>query len=149
MYKKLRAEHGDNHHISHVDLDPSSGEPSANIEGEYFTSDKEEKADDNKPNVGDTSLIDSEAKKEQVDNMLERIGTYDAETEQADDLKKISGVGPVMEDKLHQLGIYTFDQVSRMTKQDYDLLDSIIGEFPGRAERDDWAGQAKTLKNNK
>ena len=27
------------------------------------------------------------------------------------------------------------------------LLDSIIDSFPGRAERDDWAGQANTLKN--
>ena len=65
-----------------------------------------------------------------------------------DDLKKISGVGPVMEQKLHQLGIFTFEQVSKMTKREYDLLDSITGSFPGRAERDDWAGQAKKLINN-
>jgi len=34
-----------------------------------------------------------------------------------------------------------------MTKKEYDLLDSITGSFPGRAERDDWAGQANTLKS--
>ncbi len=69
-------------------------------------------------------------------------------TQTPDDLKKISGIGPIMEQKLHQLGIYTYDQVSRMTVKEYDLLDSIIDAFPGRAQRDDWAGQALKLKNN-
>ena len=50
-----------------------------------------------------------------------------------------------MEEKLNQIGIYTFAQVSRMTQREYDLLDSITGSFPGRAQRDDWAGQAKLL----
>ncbi len=35
-----------------------------------------------------------------------------------------------------------------MTKQEYDLFDEILGELPGRAKRDDWAGQASKLKNN-
>jgi predicted flap endonuclease-1-like 5' DNA nuclease len=34
-----------------------------------------------------------------------------------------------------------------MTKEEYDLLDELTGSFPGRAERDDWAGQAKELMN--
>ena len=42
---------------------------------------------------------------------------------------------------------YTFEQVSKMTKEEYNLLDSITGTFPGRAERDDWAEQAKNLMN--
>jgi molybdopterin-containing oxidoreductase family membrane subunit len=53
-----------------------------------------------------------------------------------------------MEQKLHELGIFTFEQVSKMTDTEYDLLDSITGEFPGRAKRDDWAGQADKLKNS-
>jgi molybdopterin-containing oxidoreductase family membrane subunit len=54
-----------------------------------------------------------------------------------------------MEQTLNQIGIYTFDQVGRMTDKEYDLLDSITGSFPGRAQRDDWAGQARRLNNNK
>ncbi|MFD2827850.1 NrfD/PsrC family molybdoenzyme membrane anchor subunit [Leeuwenhoekiella polynyae] len=92
------------------------------------------------------ALVDTEAKKSEIDLMLAKIGTYDPATQTADDLKKISGVGPVLEQKLHQLGIYTYDQVSKMTKTEYDLLDEIIDAFPGRAERDDWAGQAQNLK---
>ena len=97
--------------------------------------------------VNADTLLDSEAKKDEVDAMLQRIGTYDPSVDEADDLKKIGGVGPIMQQKLHQLGVYTFDQVSRMTKTDYDLLDEILESFPGRAERDDWAGQAKKLNN--
>ena len=90
----------------------------------------------------------AEDNSEKINSLLDSIGTFDPNTQSADDLKRISGVGPVMEQKLHQLGIYTFDQVSRMTDREYDLLDSIIDEFPGRAKRDDWAGQATKLKNN-
>ncbi len=38
-------------------------------------------------------------------------------------------------------------QGAAMTKREYDLLDDITGSFPGRAERDDWSGQAKKLIN--
>jgi len=78
--------------------------------------------------------------------LIERLGSTGAD--QADDLKKISGVGPVLEKKLNEIGIFTFEQVSKMTKAEYDLLDSITNSFPGRAERDDWAGQAKKLMND-
>ena len=64
-----------------------------------------------------------------------------------DDLKLISGVGPKLEATLNEIGIFSFEQVSKMTKAEYDLLDSITGSFPGRAERDDWAAQAKELMN--
>ena len=84
---------------------------------------------------------------EKVNSLLGRIGMFDASTQTADDLKKISGVGPKMEDALNSLGIFTFLQVSKMTKKEYDLLDEITGLFPGRAERDDWSGQAKKLIN--
>ncbi len=95
----------------------------------------------------------SEAKPAQVDNsakvsdLLGRIGTFDANTGTADDLQKINGIGPKMEEVLNSIGIYTFLQVSKMTKKEYDLLDSITESFPGRAERDDWSGQAKKLIN--
>ncbi len=84
---------------------------------------------------------------EKVSNLLSEIGTFDPATQTADDLKKINGIGPKMEDVLNSIGIYTYLQVSKMTKKEYDLLDEITGSFPGRAERDDWSGQAKNLIN--
>ncbi len=88
------------------------------------------------------------ATKQQLDDLLGNLGTFDPATQTADDLKKVNGIGPVMEKKLNEIGIFTFDQVSKMTEKEYDLLDNITGSFPGRAQRDDWAGQAEKLKNN-
>ncbi len=87
---------------------------------------------------------DSDAK---TSSLLDSLGTFDINTQQPDDLKKVKGIGPVMEKTLNQIGIYSFDQVSKMTEKEYDLLDSITDSFPGRAQRDDWAGQANKLKS--
>ncbi|MEP2240201.1 MAG: molybdopterin oxidoreductase, partial [Maribacter sp.] len=84
-----------------------------------------------------------------VSDLLSAVGTFDATTQEADDLKKVKGIGPQMEATLNEIGIYTFAQVARMTEGEYNLLDSITGSFPGRAQRDDWAGQAAILLNNK
>jgi hypothetical protein len=83
-----------------------------------------------------------------VNDLLGSIGAFDTITQTADDLKSVNGIGPKMEEVLNSIGIYSFLQVSKMTKKEYDLLDSITGSFPGRAERDDWSGQAKNLLNN-
>jgi large subunit ribosomal protein L27 len=68
-----------------------------------------------------------------------------ASADDKDDLKKIKGVGPKLEETLNEIGIYTFAQVSKMTDKEYDVLDSLLSSFKGRAKRDDWAGQAKGL----
>lgn len=62
----------------------------------------------------------------------------------ADDLKKISGVGPVLENKLNEIGIYHFNQIATMD----DAMEKIIDErlnFKGRIQREDWKGQANKL----
>ncbi len=87
----------------------------------------------------------AEADPAKVSSLLGTVGTFDPATQTPDDLKRIKGIGPQMEDTLNQIGIYTYGQVSRMGEREYELLDSITGAFPGRAQRDDWAGQAKRL----
>jgi len=64
--------------------------------------------------------------------------------EGADDLKKISGVGPKLEKLLNSLGIYTFDQVAAWSADDVAWVDARL-TFKGRIERDDWMSQAKKL----
>ncbi len=66
----------------------------------------------------------------------------------ADDLKVISGVGPVLEKKLNDLGIYTYAQVAAFTKQDIENVDDALS-FKGRIDRDDWLSQAKKLAEAK
>ena len=119
--------------------------------GEKYKRLRAKKGDDVK-HYGDfaaTSIFEESTNSdEDMESLIGTIGAYDPNVQTQDDLKKISGVGPKLEQKLHQLGIYTFEQVSKMTDKEYALLDSILDEFPGRAKRDDWAGQASKLKNS-
>ncbi len=62
----------------------------------------------------------------------------------ADDLKKLSGVGPALEKKLHALGVTSFDQIAAWTAEDIDRIDEELN-FKGRIEREDWVAQAKAL----
>ena len=62
-----------------------------------------------------------------------------------DDLKQINGIGPFIEEKLNDLGIYTFEQVGSLDEGMVEDLTTAIEFFPGRIERDDWVGQADRL----
>lgn len=67
---------------------------------------------------------------------------------QADDLKKITGVGPKLEQTLNELGIWHYHQVAKLTKDDIAWVDERL-RFKGRIERDDWVGQAEELAKDK
>ncbi len=64
-----------------------------------------------------------------------------------DNLRLITGVGPKYESTLNDIGIYTFDQVSKMTLETIKAIEEITNYSPGKIERDDWIGQANNLKN--
>ncbi len=62
----------------------------------------------------------------------------------ADDLKRISGVGPKIEGMLNQRGIYHYDQIAGWSAAEIAWMDGDL-KFKGRIEREDWIGQAKIL----
>ncbi len=68
-----------------------------------------------------------------------RIANFDGK---ADDLKKISGVGPVLVKKLNEAGIHFFWQVAALTAPQITELEEEMS-FPGRVERDEWIKQAE------
>ena len=65
-----------------------------------------------------------------------------------DDLKKISGIGPKLEQLLNDNGIKRFEQIAKFDEQDIAELDKQLGSFKGRITRDDWVSQAKELAKN-
>lgn len=65
----------------------------------------------------------------------------------ADDLKRIGGIGPKLEQTLNELGIYHFDQIAALQGDEIDWVDSRL-RFKGRIRRDDWIGQAKALASD-
>ncbi len=61
-----------------------------------------------------------------------------------DDLKRIKGVGAVLEGTLNKLGIYQFKQVAAFSQDEVDWVNEAMS-FPGRIEREDWINQARKL----
>ncbi len=86
-----------------------------------------------------------EAKAESID--FATLGVASAADK--DDLKAIKGIGPFIEEKLNALGIFTFEQVSKMTAKIEEEVNVAIEFFPGRVKRDEWAKQAKQLHKDK
>jgi len=82
------------------------------------------------------------------DKPAEAAPLFKAPKGKADDLKKISGVGPVLEKKLNALGITKYAQVAAFTKAEIDQVDEELS-FKGRIEREDWLSQAKKLDAEK
>lgn len=74
---------------------------------------------------------------------FERIGRVPAE--ERDDLQRIKGIGPHIEQKLNSAGIYSLRQISRFTMDDEKLVNEVIEFFPGRISRDQWVVQASKL----
>ena len=68
-----------------------------------------------------------------------------APTGEADDLRKIKGVGPKLVTLLSEQGITTFAQIAAWTDADVERVDATLGRFSGRIERDQWVEQAKLL----
>lgn len=62
----------------------------------------------------------------------------------ADDLKQISGVGPVLEGKLNDLGIYHFWQVAGWSPAEVTWIENFLNS-KGRIARDEWLDQASKL----
>jgi len=60
-------------------------------------------------------------------------------------LRMISGIGPFIEERLHAMGIHTYEQISNFTPQDIERMNVAIEYFAGRIERDEWVAQAKEL----
>ena len=69
------------------------------------------------------------------------IGT--AEHHERDDLQRVKGIGPFIEEKLHALDIYTFLQISKMNDEIEHNVNVAIEFFIGRIRRDEWRRQAQ------
>ena len=61
-----------------------------------------------------------------------------------DDLTKLHGVGPELEKKLNEAGVFHYWQFSAMKPEDIAKLDAEL-KLNGRIERDGWIGQARSL----
>lgn len=78
-----------------------------------------------------------------LDDSFKPQGLNSAPAE-ADDLKRISGIGAVNEKALNSLGIYQFQQIADWSRDNIQWVEGFLA-FPGRIDREGWVTQAKTL----
>ena len=62
-----------------------------------------------------------------------------------DDLTAIEGIGPFLQRKLYEAGVFTYAQISAWEDEEIEEITKKIQFFPGRIRKDDWVGQAKRL----
>ena len=67
---------------------------------------------------------------------------------QPDDLKKIRGIGPQNERRLHALGIWHFSQIAAWSEDNVKWVGSYLA-FAGRIDREKWIAQARDLAAGK
>ncbi len=73
----------------------------------------------------------------------DRLGI--AHKHEANNLTLIDGLGLWVEERLNLLGIYTFDQISKLTHEDIETITEVLEIIPGRIEKDNWVSQAREL----
>jgi len=118
---------------------------------------KDAKAKDAKATKAKTAEAKSVSKEEKKQAELMRVKSNASSIDFAtlgiasasdkDNLQDLKGVGPFIEEKLNALGIYRFEQLAKMTSEIEEEVNIAIEFFPGRVKRDQWAKQAKDLKD--
>ncbi len=86
-----------------------------------------------------------EEKERLIARLIDRLRATGQVREGPDDLKEIVGIGPVLEDLLHGLGITSFEQLAALSEEEVDRIEGLLGVFPERIRRDRWIEQAADL----
>ncbi len=86
-----------------------------------------------------------EEKERLIAALIDRLQAVGEVRAGPDDLKEIIGIGPVIEDLLHGLGITTFEQLASLSAEEEDRIGGLLGAFRERIRRDGWAEQAAEL----
>ena len=123
----------------------------SDIDNSNTLSDNKETIDNSKIMLSETTAKlkeNQDKKKDSVEDLDKEDGKPLLLTEprggKADNLCRIKGIGFVIEEKLHNLGVYHFDQIASWSEKEIEWIDKHLA-FSGRILREDWVGQAKKL----
>jgi len=102
---------------------------------------------------GAAAKAEPKAAKEKAPSEAARVDeargmVYDSAPAEVDNLEVISGVGPVLAEKLNSIGVYRFEQIANWTERNVQEFDELLS-FKGRIEREEWIEQAKALHEEK
>lgn len=69
---------------------------------------------------------------------------FTTDSADADDLQRIKGIGPKLEQTLHEMGVTDFAQIAAWTDNEVREVNAKL-RFQGRIERDEWLAQARAF----
>ena len=79
---------------------------------------------------------------------LEEVAADDGVEEvEVDDFTLIKGIGPHMQDLLYEHGVYTYEDMAKLTDEQIDALDTALSA-KGSIMKNDWRGNAAQLVQN-
>ena len=88
--------------------------------------------------------VRSEALRSDTSKDTGMIGPGPQTAARPDDLKRIRGIGVLLEKRLNAMGYRTYEQVANWTAADVDRVGSAL-DIRGRIERENWVEQARIL----
>ncbi|WP_281765284.1 hypothetical protein [Neptunitalea lumnitzerae] len=68
---------------------------------------------------------------------------------QKDDLQLIEGVGPAIEKRFNDNGIFTYEQLTHLPKEDKKTISKVVSFLPKQIDIEYISSQAKLFSNNK
>ena len=97
-----------------------------------------------------------QAKDEEITSLIERLKDFERlsarltelepvlpDGEPGDDLKRIYGIGPVLEARLNALGLFRYEQIGRWGDDEIEAFQAQLPEYPGRIRREAWVKSAR------
>ncbi|CAA6817399.1 MAG: Unknown protein [uncultured Sulfurovum sp.] len=93
-----------------------------------------------------SNSMDTDEALENVEEIRKPLLFTEVPIEGIDKLSLIKGIGPVLEQTLNDLGIYTFAQIASWDAKEEAWIGTQMA-FPKRVTKEEWVKQAKELMN--
>ena len=98
------------------------------------------------PDLPDAELVNEEPNADfTADKTILQGKVSDQPEEAKDDLTKIEGIGPFLQQQLYNIGVHTYEEISSWDTERIREVTREIGYFEGRIEKDRWVEQAAQL----
>lgn len=96
--------------------------------------------------AGQMEAPPTKEKEEKVSKKIKNVSpkkTFSKKIVKNDDLKKLPGLGNILEKKLHAEGIKSYEQLAKINESDLEKLNSIIPGLKVRYDRYEWKKEAE------
>lgn len=98
--------------------------------------------------IGGVTTVETKAESDPIDAEAlsddSRPVSLAQRPDDTDELKRIKGIGTVIEATLNELGIFQFRQIAEWTDENIAWVEHFLA-FPGRISRENWVQQAQAL----